>query len=236
MSHPSVLYCFSSLKHCFGEPSVRTAWYKKEILTLFSLHTWNCSTGQMATTCVRVKYVQHNAGSTGTTAEGFREIGDFVLFSYQMVSHTCSSAAFVWLRPEWWLVYAVTQSYRICRQKCLFPTAAQGSPFLTISSIFYSTSLEMSRSVVRELLPGWSRRLCLCLFLLVDEQFIKHLRGAREGTASWILNGVLSFLEEKRFQQSCLRETCSVSSWWEMENVNNYKLSNASSPFPHLTF
>lgn len=150
LSHPSVVYCFTSLKHCFGGPSVRTAWDKKEILTLSSLYTWNCITGQMATMCVRVKYVQHNAGSTGTTAEGFCEAGDFVLFPYQTVSHACSSirsAAFVWLRTEWWLVYAVTQSYRICRQKCLFPTAAQSSPLLTVSNIFCSTSLEMSWSV-----------------------------------------------------------------------------------------
>lgn len=96
--------CFSSLKHCFGEPSVRTAWYKKEIQTLFSLYMWNCITGQMATTCVDVKYVQYNAGSTGTTAESFCETGDFVLFSYQVVSEACSllrSAVFVWSRPEW---------------------------------------------------------------------------------------------------------------------------------------
>lgn len=74
--------------------------------------------------CVCVKYVQYNAGSTGTTAEGFCEIGDFVLFSYQMVSHGCSSirsAAFVWLRPERWLVYIATQSYRICRKNVFFP-------------------------------------------------------------------------------------------------------------------
>lgn len=194
LSHPSVVYCFTSLKHCFGGPSVRTAWDKKEIQTLFSLFTWNCITGQMATTCVRVKYIQHNAGSAGTTAEGFCEAGDFVLFSYQTVSHACSSirsAAFVWLRPERWLLYAATQSYRICRQKCLSPTAAQGSPLLAVSNIFCSTSLEMRRSVYgnrSQAGAGGS-----CLFVLVDKQCIKHLWWAGEGAASWIPNSNFEF-------------------------------------------
>jgi len=121
----------------------------------------------MAATCVHAKYVQHSAGSTGTTAAGCCEIGDSVLFSYQTVSHARSSirsAPFVWLRPEWWPVYAVTQSYEIHRQKCLFPTAAQGFPFLTISNILYATSLEeMSQSVYRNRSQaGAGGSVCVC--------------------------------------------------------------------------
>lgn len=60
--------------------------------------------------------------------EGFWQMGDFVLISYQTVSQAHSSirsAVFVWSRPECCLVHAAAQSYRICRQNPFFPTITQ---------------------------------------------------------------------------------------------------------------
>lgn len=188
----------------------------------------------MATACVRVKYVQYNTGGTGTTGEGFCGTGD-VLFSYQTVSHACSlirSAPFVWSRPEWWLVYTATRSYRICRQKRIFHAAAGGSPFLAISNSFYFTGLEMSQSMYGNCCQAGA---ALCLFLLVDKRCIKLLWWAGEEQPAESRMAVVSFLEENRLQPSCLHETRSVSAWWEMENINNYEHWNAPSPFSHLT-
>lgn len=80
--------------------------------------------------------------------EGSCETGDFVLLSD---SFSClwldkvSGICVVNNRVLAGLLSA--QSYRICRQIRPFLTAAQGSPFLTINNIFYSTSLEMSQGM-----------------------------------------------------------------------------------------
>lgn len=60
----------------------------------------------------------------GNLTEGFSDIGDFVLISYQTVSPACSSirsVVFVWSRPECCLVNTATQSYRTRRQNPFFP-------------------------------------------------------------------------------------------------------------------
>lgn len=79
-SQPSVVYCFSSLKYCFGEPAAGTTWYRKETLTLCSLCTRNCITGQMTATCVLVKDVQHRTGRMGTSLRVSDRLG--ILFSF----------------------------------------------------------------------------------------------------------------------------------------------------------
>lgn len=79
-SYLSVVYCFSSLKHCFCTPTVETTWYRKEILTLCSLRTRNCITGQMTTTCECVKDVQHRAGRMGTSLRVSDRLGILLSF------------------------------------------------------------------------------------------------------------------------------------------------------------
>lgn len=62
---------------------------------------------------MHVKYIQYNAGSAGTMAEGSCEIGDSVLFSYQAVSDAYGlirSVAFVWSRTESWLGYSAPKA------------------------------------------------------------------------------------------------------------------------------
>lgn len=138
------------------------------------------SNGNCLCAC-EVRAIQHR--QYRNHREGFCGTGDVVLFSYQTVSHACSlirSAAFVWSRPEWWLVYAATQSYRICRQKCIFHDAAGGSLFLAISNSFYFTGLEMSRSMYGNCYQAGA---ALCLFLLVDKWCIKLLWWARGGSS-----------------------------------------------------
>lgn len=83
--------------------------------------------------------------------EGFWQMGDFVLISYQTVSQARSlirSAVFVWSRPECCLVHAATQSYRICRQNPFFShyNSVQKAFLSSLLGILDSTSLEMSQS------------------------------------------------------------------------------------------
>lgn len=75
-----MVYYFSSLKYCLGEPTVGTTWTKKEILTLCSLCTRNCVTGQMTNTCLHVEDVQHRAGRMGTSLRVSDRLG--LLFSF----------------------------------------------------------------------------------------------------------------------------------------------------------
>lgn len=142
----------------------------------------------------------------GNLTEGFWQIGDFVLISYQMVSHACSSirsAVFVWSRPECCLVGAASQSYRICRQNPFFSHSSTVlKAFLSSLLVFFdSTSLEMSQSDC----GSCSQAGAFVLLVDVSRGRSSQLNPKWHFWVSW-----------KRLQHSCLSETRSVSAWWEM--------------------